>query len=64
MLGPSLIALAQALLPKFQILTVSGAVFQHFCPDNIGLREICQILRLSGQRVAVAHAGRKTHVWN
>jgi len=51
------------LWPKFEILTVLGAVFSHFCPNK---REIwyggadllsappCQISRLSGQRVAPA----------
>jgi len=50
------------LWPKFEILTVFGAVFPHFCPykrkiwhGGADLR--CQISRLSGQRVAPA--GRK-----
>ena len=51
------------LWPKFEILTVLGAVFPHFCRDK---REIwhggaCQILHLSGQHVAPAW--RKTHFW-
>jgi len=58
------------LWPKFEILTLLGAVFPHFCPNK---REIwyggadlwsaspCQISRLSKQRVATA--GRKTYFW-
>jgi len=51
-------------LPKFEVLTVLGAVFPHFCPINVkfGMGDLpCQISRLSGQRVAPA--GRKTYFW-
>jgi len=45
-------------MTKFDILTVLGAVFPHFCPNK---RKICQISRLSGQRVPPA--GRKPYFW-
>jgi len=57
-------------MTKFEILTVLGAVFPHFCPNK---REVwfgeadlrfappCKISRLSGQSVAPAR--RKTYFW-
>jgi len=47
------------LWPKFEILTVLGVAFPHFCPDKRESWHGGADLRLSEQRVAFA--GRKTH---
>jgi len=41
------------LWPKFEIFTVLGAVFPHFCPDKREIWHGYQISRLLGQRVVV-----------
>ena len=49
-------------MAKIRNFDIFGAVFPHFCPwAVIGhvVRSPCQILRLSGQRVAPAAAGRR-----